>query len=109
MTLSVFHSVTCFIVAVNQELGVPHPYSAFVGVKKPCYSHERQGPNVLYVNKLSTGDGLSYYSFSKSNKVVVVNEKQKMRKLLKKRPNTLLNTASFAEIKCFGTASVTKS
>ena len=109
MTLSILHSVTCVISAVNQMFVVPHPYSAFVGVKKPCYSHERQGSNVLYVNKLSTGDSVSYYSFSKSNKVVVVNEKQKMEKLLKKRPNTLLNTASFAEIKCFGAASVTKS
>ena len=71
MTLSVFHSVTCVISAVNQEFGVPHPYSDFVEVKKPCYSHERQGSNVLYVNKLSTGDSVSYYSFSKSNKVVV--------------------------------------
>jgi len=71
MTLSVFHSVTCVISAVNQMFGVPHPCPVFVEVKKPCYSHERQGSNVLYVNKLSTGDSVSYYSFSKSNKVVV--------------------------------------
>jgi len=94
MTLSVFHSVTCVISAVNQMFGVPHPCPVFVEVKKPCYSHERQGSNVLYVNKLSTGDSVSYYSFSKSNKVVVATTvngfvKLRIRTYTKKRGASL--------------------
>ena len=70
-----------------------YSYAFYVYVSHPCFSPCR-------------ASGKS--SFCKS-KHLIVNEKQKMEKLLKKRPNTLLNTASFAEIKCFGTASITQS